>query len=126
MYKCTFARRLTDGSSKLLMKAVCVRAGPSCRGPSVSAVTFSLAACAAGERSWAPCVFLLPLPPPSVRILPHWVPEEGADKVRGVVFVQQPGHPLSKSSEAHSLSLGRLQQMWALPFLVAVTRPWTI
>lgn len=63
--KCTnvsFARRLTDGSSKLLMKAVCVRAGPSCWGPSVSAVILSLDACAAGEWAWTPCVFLLPLP----------------------------------------------------------------
>lgn len=41
------------------MEAVCVRAGPSLRGPSVSAVTVSPAACAAGERPWAPC-FLLP------------------------------------------------------------------
>ena len=47
----------------MLMKAVCVRAGPSCRGPSVSAVIFSLAACEAGRRPWAPCVFFLPLPP---------------------------------------------------------------
>lgn len=40
MYKCTgsapFARRLTDGSGNLLMKAVCVRADPDYRDSSVT------------------------------------------------------------------------------------------
>lgn len=59
MYKCIrsapFAARLTDGSSKLLMKAVCVRAAPNCGDSSVMAVTWPLLCLGeAHGKKWTP------------------------------------------------------------------------